>query len=79
MPADNRCIHEMLPGQCAICLNHDTPQAVEIASTFTARYAGRCAVNRDHAIDIGDLAGFTADDEIVCYRCVIDAHDRAHR
>lgn len=75
MPADVRCIHDMLAGQCAICLRHDQPKPVEIASTFTARYEGRCAANRDHVIDVGDLAGFTPDDEVVCRRCVIDAED----
>lgn len=65
-----RCVHDFLPGQCAICLGHDKTPPPTITHTFTARFDGRCAENPAHPIAIGETLGWTDDGQIVCQRCV---------
>lgn len=72
---NERCLHDLLPGQCATCkgITLETGPPVVVTSTFRARYDGGCSVSSEHRIRPGDLAGWTEDDQVVCAACVTAA------
>ena len=72
----SRCVHEFLPGQCAICLGLDrrsSPGDPRVARTFTARYPGRCVVDYAHRIHADDHIGVTEDGAYLCAECTTEA------
>lgn len=54
MSGEERCIHEMLPGQCGVC---NPPKN---SSPFVARFYGYCALCKT-AIEPGELICWTGD------------------
>lgn len=50
--SEERCTHELLPGQCADCKGLTEPDPYEglliDRFLFDAKYPGRCAVNQRH-------------------------------
>lgn len=68
---EQRCIHELLPGQCAIC-NPRVPvnlDDVQVIARFQAQFAGRCD-HCDGPVRVGDQAGYDQDRELICQTCL---------
>lgn len=75
MTDTQRCMHDMLPGQCAPCrgiTDGETLSALLFKHALTAQYDGRCYLNKSHGIAQGDAIWrlVDADDgETVGYAC----------
>ncbi len=65
MSTDARCdLTDLLVEMCSHCLGHEGADvvdldAVAIEHTMEAKYAGRCALDARHQIDVGDRIGRT--------------------
>lgn len=60
----DRCdLTDLLVDQCAHCRKDDAPELddIQIQRTFTATYAGRCALEVRHKIEVGDRIGHAAE------------------
>lgn len=72
----DRCLHDFLPGQCAICLGHDRVETladVRIERVLKARFDGRCAVDKTHGINSGDDIGLIESGGYACPSCTTEA------
>lgn len=65
--SEERCKHEMLPGQCADCRKLGevaNPLQGLLIERFlqSAKYPGKCAVDRSHTWKVGDPIGLAVYD-----------------
>lgn len=61
-----RCIHEFLPGQCALCMGARS-DVVRDTPTTTARFAGPCPQCGD-PLEVGDETS-RLDERWICRPC----------
>jgi hypothetical protein len=77
-PSEARCERsDLLASQCAHCLGHedrDVPDVVDAGSvrviaTIQARFAGKCALDDRHLVEVAEIIGRT-EHGWICARCV---------
>lgn len=68
MATTERCKHELLVGQCAVCLGQDKkPKPRATGTTIDAQYDGRCACGCKERFAVGDSITHSTDADGWCH------------